>query len=106
MATGAGTKVENGNASAVAYTAYSPPPAPREKPTARADGLTPAQAEMHQKVLGHFQSEPYRLPGVEEDGELRDEEKFWLVRFILSSFFFFFLVDDWSCSCSSFFLVV
>jgi len=80
MATGADTKVENGSASAnaVAYTAYPPPPASREKPTAGADGLPPAQAEMHKKVLEHFRNESYRLPGVKEDGELRDEEKFWL----------------------------
>lgn len=111
MATGADTKVENGNASAVAYTAYPPPPAPREKPTTTgADGgLPPAQAEMHKKVLGHFQSESYKLPGVEEeDGELREEEKFWLVRFffILPSFSFFFWLMIGSCSCFFFFLVV
>ena len=96
MATDADTKVENENASAraVDYTAYPPPPAPREKPTAEADELTPAQAEMHKRVLEHFRSESYRLPGVkeDEDGELRDEEKFWLVRFF---FFCFLLVDDW-----------
>ena len=92
MATDANTKVENGNASAnaVAYTAYPPPPAHREKPTAGADGLPPAHAEMHKKVLEHFRSESYKLPGVKEDGELRDEEKFWLVRF---SLFFFLLVS-------------
>ena len=92
MATDADTKVENENASASAvdYTAYPPPPAPREKPTVEADELPPAQAEMHGKVLEHFRSESYRLPGVkeDEDGELRDEEKFWLVRF-------FFLVSCW-----------
>ena len=101
MATDAGTKVENENASAVAYTAYPPPPAPREKPTAEADELTPAQVEMHKKVLEHFRSESYKLPGVEEDGELRDQEKFWLVRFFFFFGFFllFFLVND----CCAFF---
>jgi hypothetical protein len=94
---------ENGNASetmsvavaAVDYTAYyPPPPGPSEKkpsatPNAAAGHgggeLTPAQAEMHNKVLEHFQSESYKLPGV-QDGELMAEEKFWLVRF----FFLFF----------------
>ena len=92
MATDADTKVENDNANlnAVAYTAYPPPPptGPREKVTAETDGLTPAQAEMHKKVLEHFRSESYKLTaGVKEKeegggggGELRDEEKFWLVR--------------------------
>jgi hypothetical protein len=67
--------------------------------TAETDGLTPAQAEMHKKVLEHFRSESYKLPaGVKEKeegggGELRDEEKFWLVRFLI--LFLFFLVDDW-----------
>jgi hypothetical protein len=104
MATDADTKVENDNANAdtVAYTAYPPPPpAPREKLTAETDGLTPAQAEMHKKVLERFRSESYKLPGVKEKeggggggggGELKDEEKFWLVRF---SYLFIFLVDDW-----------
>jgi hypothetical protein len=118
MATGAETKVENGNASAVVvdYTAYAPPPAPREKPkpagAAGADDglLPPARAEMHKKVLGHFRSESYKLPGVkeEEDGELRDEEKFWLVRvffIFFSSFFCFLLVDDWSWSWSCLFFL-
>ena len=96
MATEADTKVENDNANlnAVAYTAYPPPPptGPREKLTAETDGLTPAQAEMHKKVLEHFRSESYKLPaGVKEKedgggGELRDEEKFWLVRFLIIIF--------------------
>ena len=99
MATDADTKVENDNANlnAVAYTAYPPPPptGSREKVTAETDGLTPAQAEMHKKVLEHFRSESYKLPaGVKEKeegggGELRDEEKFWLVRRFLSVIFYF-----------------
>lgn len=90
MKTDADTKVENGNASAVDYTAYPPPPAPGEKPTSGADGLPPARAEMHRKVLEHFQSESYRLPGVQGDRELRDVEKFWLVRFFVYLFLRFF----------------
>ena len=113
----ADTNVENANANlnAVAYTAYPPPPppppAPREKLTAESDGLTPAQAEMHKKVLEHFRSESYKLPGVKEKeeggGELRDEERFWLVRFSLSFFFFpsFFWLMIGGSFCSLLFVV-
>jgi hypothetical protein len=92
--TNTNTKSENGSASetivTVDYTAYPPPPGPSEKPAVT---LTPAQAEMHKKVLEHFQSESYELPGVQDGGELQDEEKFWLVRFrFLSLFFLFFVV--------------
>jgi hypothetical protein len=85
------TKSENGNASVVEYTAYPPPPPPpspesSEEPiTLAATGagagskLTPAQAAMHEKVLEHFQSESYTIPGI-KDGELLEAEKFWLVR--------------------------
>ena len=115
MATDADTNVEkaNANVNAVAYTAYPPPspsPVPREKLTAESDGLTPAQAEMHKKVLEHFRSESYKLPGVKEKeeggGELRDEERFWLVRFSLSFFFpsFFWLMIGGSF-CSLLFVV-
>jgi hypothetical protein len=97
------TKSENGSASAsemtatVDYTAYPPPPGPSEKPAVT---LTPAQAEMHEKVLEHFQSESYKLPGVQDEGggELGDEEKFWLVcfrfRFRFRSLSLFFDVRD------------
>ena len=91
-------KSENGNASettaTVDYTVYPPPPGPSEKPAVT---LTPAQAEMHKKVLEHFQSESYKLPGVQDGGELEDEEKFWLVRFsflsLSLSLFFFFVMN-------------
>ncbi|KAI0300962.1 CRAL-TRIO domain-containing protein [Russula brevipes] len=33
---------------------------------------------MHEKVLEHFRSESYEMPGVQDDGRLMDEEKFWL----------------------------
>lgn len=88
----ADTKSENGNASettvTVDHTAYPPSPGPSEKPAVT---LTPAQAEMHKKVLEHFQNESYKLPGVQDSdgGELKDEEKFWLVRFRFLSLSFF-----------------
>jgi len=89
------TKSENGNASemiaTVDHTAYPPPPGPSEKPAVT---LTPAQAEMHKKVLERFQSESYKLPGVQDGAsrELKDEEKFWLVRFRFRSLSLFFFV--------------
>jgi hypothetical protein len=73
----AANSVENGTAS-VDYTAYPPPPPPtNEKPTPAE--LSTAQAEMHKKVLKHFQNEAYKIPGV-ENGALLEDEKFWLVR--------------------------
>lgn len=90
-------KSENGDVDgAVDYTAHPPPPPPRpgssEKPGAPAAAisgtLTPAETAMHKKVLEHFQSESYKIPGI-EDGELLEVEKFWLVRvFIFSNTFF------------------
>lgn len=74
MATNA---VENGTAS-VEYTAYPPPPPPINEKPAPAE-LSTAQAEMHKKVLEHFQNEAYKIPGL-ENGALLEEEKFWLVR--------------------------
>jgi hypothetical protein len=95
-------KSENGNLGAsgvVDYTAPPPPPPPApphagssEKLGAPADAytdasaasnstLTPAQTTMHKKMLEHFQSESYTIPGI-EDGELLEVEKFWLVRVI------------------------
>ena len=81
-------KSENGDVGGVVdYTAHPPPPPPRpgstEKPGAQAatvsSTLTPAQKEMHKKILEHFQSESYKIPDI-EDGELLEMEKFWLVR--------------------------
>jgi len=68
----------NGNANVVDHAAYPPPPGPSEKPAA--GKLTSAQEAMHKKVLEHFRSESYEMPGVQDDGRLMDEEKFWLVR--------------------------
>jgi hypothetical protein len=80
----------------VDYTAYPPPPISLgEKPavSAAAPGapalaLSPAQAEMHKEVLGHFQNEAYRIPGV-RSGKLGEPERFWLVcvTFFFSFFF-------------------
>ncbi|KAH9015191.1 CRAL/TRIO domain-containing protein [Lactarius hengduanensis] len=74
MATSSVPGSENGNAG-VDYTAYPPPPPPNERP-APAE-LSAAQAEMHKKVLGHFRSDAYKIPGI-ENGGLLEEEKFWL----------------------------
>lgn len=67
---------ENGSTS-VDHTAYPPPPPPSEKP-APAE-LSTVQAAMHEKVLEHFRSEAYIIPGI-KNGGLLEEEKFWLVR--------------------------
>jgi hypothetical protein len=73
------------------YTAYPPPPtmslgekpavpaaAPGAQALAEVKLLSPAQAEMHKEVLGHFQNEAYRIPGV-RSGKLGEQERFWLV---------------------------
>lgn len=78
MATNPVAESENGTAG-VEYTAYPPPPPPSEKP-APAE-LSAAQAEMHKRVLENFRNETYKIPGI-ENGELLEEEKFWLVRFL------------------------
>lgn len=74
MAPNSVAESENGSAS-VDYTAYPPPPSSNEKP-APAE-LSTAQAEMHKEVLENFQSEAYKIPGI-ENGGLEEEEKFWL----------------------------
>ena len=66
---------ENGSVS-VDYVAYPPPP-PKERPAPVE--FSTAQAEMHKKVLEHFQNDAYKIPGI-ENGELLEVEKFWLVR--------------------------
>src|SRR6266403_1141231 len=91
-------KSENGidvPVAVVDYTAHPPPPLPppgsSEKPDALATAsnstLTPAQVAMHKKVLEHFQSESYEIPGI-KDGELLEAEKFWLVRVLFLPIFF------------------
>jgi hypothetical protein len=93
----AAAKSENGDVGgAVDYTAHPPPPPPRpelsEKPGAQgaasSSTLTPVQTAMHKKMLEHFQSESYKIPGI-EDGELVEVEKFWLVRVLYFSNTFF-----------------
>ncbi|SRR5260370_84704 len=75
-------KSENGDISVgvIDYTSHPPPPPPppgsSEEPGVT---LTQAQVAMHEKVLEHFQSESYKIPGT-KDGELLEVEKFWLVR--------------------------
>jgi len=94
----AAAKSENGDVGgAVDYTAHPPPPPPRPGPseepgapaTAAASSssstLTPAQTAMHKEMLEYFQSESYKIPGI-EDGELLEVERFWLVRV---SYFYF-----------------
>ena len=84
-------KSENGDVDGgVDYTAHPPPPPLRpglsEKPdaptAASSNTLTPAQIAMHKEMLEHFQSESYKIPGI-EDGELLEVEKFWLVRVLI-----------------------
>lgn len=59
---------------------------PIDVPAAPADyalpaALTSGQEEMRKKVLDHFTNVGYHIPGIEEKGELTDDEKFWLVCF-------------------------
>jgi hypothetical protein len=93
-------KSENGDVGdAVDYTAHPPPPPPHpgsseEEPgvapgaagssSSSSSTLTEAQTAMHKKTLEHFQSESYKIPGI-ENGELLEAEKFWLVRVFFSS---------------------
>jgi hypothetical protein len=59
---------------------------PIDVPAAPADSALPAaltsgQEEMRKKVLDYFANPDYHIPGVEEKGQLTDDEKFWLVCF-------------------------
>lgn len=42
--------------------------------------LSDNQEAMRLDVLSHFDKPDYRLPDLEEDGQLTDDEKMWLVR--------------------------
>jgi hypothetical protein len=77
MAANSVAESSENESTSVDYTAYPPPPPPSEKP-APAE-LSTTQAVMHKKVLEHFQSEAYKIPGI-VNGGLLEEEKFWLVR--------------------------
>lgn len=59
----------------VRTTPLSPPELSGEGPT---DSLVNEQQEKYQSVLDYFSQKDYRLPKV-EDGELKENEKFWLV---------------------------
>jgi hypothetical protein len=48
--------------------------------------LTTEQEDMLKKVLDHFTNIEYHLPGIEEKGNLTDDEKFWLVCFQIIGF--------------------
>ena len=58
---------------------YVPIPPPQPKPDAGPPKITTEQGDMYKKVYEHFTGDGYTLPG-EEEGELVEEEKFWLVR--------------------------
>lgn len=66
-----------------------PPPNLQGKVKPLGTDLTPAQKEIYETVLKHFDSEDYRLPGEaesdEEAGKLKEVEKFWLVCTVASS---------------------
>jgi hypothetical protein len=90
-------KSENGDISVrvIDYTAHPPPPPPppgsSEKPGVT---LTQAQVAMHEKVLEHFQSESYKIPGI-KDGELLEVEKFWLVRVFVYYYYWESIFNYW-----------
>ncbi|KAJ8456349.1 hypothetical protein ONZ45_g18756 [Pleurotus djamor] len=56
------------------YTLAAPPLREDAKPTVE---LTENEQDMYEKVLKHFSSPEYALPGIEK-GQLKEEEKFWL----------------------------
>ena len=58
------------------YLPFQPPENIKEKPVTT---LSEDQEEKRVKILKRFEDESYRLPGFDE-GELMEEEKFWLVR--------------------------
>ena len=60
------------------YTPLPIPIIPKET-TKPSSTLTDAQKTLYTDTLSHFQASDYKLPGV-ENGELLDEERFWLVR--------------------------
>lgn len=61
------------------YTVTPPPelPANKERPQEK---LSPSEESMFETVLAHFSKPDYKLSVVKEEPELRDIEKFWLVR--------------------------
>ena len=56
------------------YTLAAPPSREDAKPPVE---LTENEQDMYEKVLKHFSSPEYALPGIEK-GQLKEEEKFWL----------------------------
>ena len=58
------------------YTPISPPATPEDTIELHAE-LTDAQEDMRKKVFNHFSKPGYTIPDV-ENGDLSDDEKFWL----------------------------
>jgi hypothetical protein len=59
--------------------AYMPLPPP-ERSIEVTEDLKESQQGMLKALLEHFGKVDYKLPKVASDGELLDQEKFWLVR--------------------------
>lgn len=57
---------------------YVPLPPPAVKEQLKRPDLTAEQAQMQEKIQQHFTQPGYKLPGIESDGELMEEEQFWL----------------------------
>lgn len=58
-----------------------PPPPQKELETPPAVlTLTEKEQTMYDKVFEHYSNPDYTIPGTEKDGQLTEDEKFWLVR--------------------------
>lgn len=71
------SNIDNDPASNIAYVPIPPPP---PKPDAGPPEPTAEEEGKYLKVYEHFTKDGYALPD-EEEGELTEEETFWLVRF-------------------------
>jgi hypothetical protein len=58
------------------YVPFLPSPATY---TSKQPSLSPSQEELYQIVLDHFSRPAYSIPGILQNGELIEEEKYWLV---------------------------
>ncbi|KAK0223308.1 CRAL/TRIO domain-containing protein [Armillaria fumosa] len=58
------------------YFPIPPPPTPSVAP--HVSPLTEKQSIMYQTVYDHFAKPDYKIPGLEENAELMEEEKFWM----------------------------
>jgi hypothetical protein len=57
----------------------TPLPPPNNTDVRPLEPLPSDREEKRSKVLEHFADDSYKIPGIEGDGVLHEQEKFWLV---------------------------